>query len=120
MPIRRKRSENRVAPYVSTGHLPDPEVIRKLVTEAHKKFKSNTQGRNSGVYPALARVPTRLFGICVVDTAGEVYSVGDADYDFAIMSVSKPFIFALVCEEIGVEKARDKLGVNATGRAFNS
>jgi glutaminase len=30
------------------------------------------------------------------------------------------FIFALVCEVIGPEEARDKLGANATGLAFNS
>jgi glutaminase len=36
------------------------------------------------------------------------------------MSVSKPFVFALVCETIGPEEARDKLGANATGLAFNS
>jgi len=36
------------------------------------------------------------------------------------MSVSKPFVFALVCETIGPEQARDKLGANATGLAFNS
>jgi len=36
------------------------------------------------------------------------------------MSVSKPFIFALVCQEIGVDVRREKLGLNATGRAFNS
>src|SRR5262245_62891490 len=120
MPIRRKQNKNRVTSYVSTGHLPDPNVIQKLVTEAHKRFKSNTQGQNSGLYPTLARVPTRLFGICVVDTAGEVYSIGDAEYGFTIMSVSKPFIFALVCQEIGVQQAREKLGVNATGRPFNS
>jgi glutaminase len=91
-----------------------------LVTEAYKKFESDKEGRNSQVYPALARVPTRLFGICIVDTTGNVYGAGDAEYEFTIMSVSKPFIFALVCQEIGVEVARDKLGVNATGRAFNS
>jgi glutaminase len=91
-----------------------------LVTEAYKKFESDKQGQNSQVYPALARVPTRLFGICIVDTTGNVYGAGDAEYEFTIMSVSKPFIFALVCQEIGVEVARDKLGVNATGRAFNS
>jgi glutaminase len=68
----------------------------------------------------LARVPTRLFGICIVDTIGNIYSAGDAQYEFTIMSVSKPFIFALVCQEIGVDVAREKLGVNATGRAFNS
>jgi len=34
--------------------------------------------------------------------------------------VSKPFVFALVCEAIGAEEARERLGVNATGLAFNS
>ena len=118
MSTRRKR--NSFPAYISTGHLPTPTVIKKLVTEAYKQFESDRQGQNSQVYPALARVPTRLFGICIVDTTGNVYSAGDAEYEFTIMSVSKPFIFALVCQEIGVEMARDKLGVNATGRAFNS
>ena len=36
------------------------------------------------------------------------------------MSVAKPFVFALVCEILGAEQARQKLGVNATGLAFNS
>jgi glutaminase len=36
------------------------------------------------------------------------------------MSISKPFVFALVCQEIGAEEARSKIGVNATGWAFNS
>ncbi|MBV8703766.1 MAG: glutaminase A, partial [Acetobacteraceae bacterium] len=37
-----------------------------------------------------------------------------------IMSVSKPFVFALVCQVIGPKRARQKLGANSTGRAFNS
>src|SRR5262249_15617300 len=61
-----------------------------------------------------------LFGICVVGTSGNVYAVGDAEYEFTIMSVSKPFVFALVCEAVGVEETRQKIGVNATGLAFNS
>jgi glutaminase len=36
------------------------------------------------------------------------------------MSVSKPFVFALVCEVLGHEQVREKVGVNATGLAFNS
>ena len=36
------------------------------------------------------------------------------------MSVSKPFVFALVCQALGAEQVRDKLGVNATGLPFNS
>ena len=46
--------------------------------------------------------------------------MGDAEVGFSIQSVSKPFVFALVCEAIGYEAARDQLGVNSTGFPFNS
>lgn len=107
-------------PYVSTGRLPPPARVRHLVAEAHRRFRSNAKGENSEVYPALARVRRTLFGICVVGTNGDVHAIGDAEHEFAIMSVSKPFVFALVCEAIGAERARQKIGVNATGLAFNS
>jgi glutaminase len=108
------------APYVSTGHLPPPDSVKALVTEAYERYRSNTEGQNSQVYPALARVPRDLFGICEVGTDGNVYAVGDADREFTIMSVSKPFVFALACEALGPEQVREKVGVNATGLAFNS
>jgi glutaminase len=108
------------ASYVSTGRLPPPEQVKALVNEAHQRFKSNAEGKNSQVYPALARVPAELFGICVVGTNGNAYAVGDADHEFSIMSVSKPFVLALVCEALGPDQVRDKVGVNATGLAFNS
>jgi glutaminase len=107
-------------PFVSTGHLPTPEQVQSLVAEAYARHKSNTEGQNSQVYPALVRVPSELFGVCVVGTSGKVYAAGDTEHEFSIMSVSKPFLFALVCEEIGAEEARAKLGANATGMPFNS
>ena len=106
--------------FVSTGHLPTPEMITALVNEAHARFKSNTDGENSQVYPALARAPRELFGVCVVGVSGKVYAAGDTDHEFSIMSVSKPFVFALVCQQMGAEQAREKLGANATGMPFNS
>ena len=106
--------------YVSTGHLPPSDVTAALVAEAHSRFKPIADGRNSDVYPALARVPGELFGICLLGSDGRSYAAGDADYEFSIMSISKPFVFALVCQEIGAEEARAKIGANATGLAFNS
>ena len=38
--------------YVSTGHLPPPEVVKTLMAEAYERFKSNAGGRNSDVYPS--------------------------------------------------------------------
>jgi len=107
-------------PFVSTGNLPEPGEIQKLIEQAYAQFKSGVEGQNSQVYPALARVPSELFGICLVGTSGKVYAVGEFDYPFTIMSVSKPFVFALVAEVLGTDELRDKIGVNATGRAFNS
>jgi glutaminase len=109
-----------IRPYVSTGHLPESGRVEQLVLEAHARFKSNTEGEISQVYPALATAPSDLFGLCVVDTRGTTFAAGDFEYEFTIMSVSKPFVFALICETIGPEAARCKLGANATGLAFNS
>ncbi len=106
--------------FVSTGNLPTPEQVQSLIEKAHALFASNTDGHNSQVYPALSRVDPKLFGIAIVGARGNVYEVGDSRHEFSIMSVSKPFVFALICELIGVEEARAKIGVNATGYPFNS
>jgi len=106
--------------YVSTGRLPTPELVTALVAEVYARYKSNIEGESSQVYPALARMPSDLFGVCVVGTSGNIYAVGDTDHEFSIMSVSKPFVFALVCQSIGAGQAREKVGANATGLPFNS
>jgi glutaminase len=95
-------------------------MVKSLVSEAYERFKSNAEGSSSDVYEALARVPSDLFGVCVVGTSGNVYAVGDTDHPFSIMSVSRPFVFALVCQSIGGEQARERLGANSTGLPFNS
>ena len=108
------------APFVSTGDLPPPKRVEEHLAEAHERYRSNVEGVMSQVYPALARVPGDMFGISVVGTNGASYGVGDAAYEFTIMSVSKPFVFALLCQSLGPEEARRKLGVNATGLPFDS
>jgi glutaminase len=106
--------------FVSTGHLPPPERIREVVDEAYARYSSNDEGQVSRVYPALERTSPDLFGVCLVGTNGSTYALGDVDHPFTIMSVSKPFVFALVCQELGPTAARQYLGVNATGLPFNS
>jgi glutaminase len=105
---------------VSTGQLPQAQLVTELVAEAHARFKSNNEGKNAEYIPALASVPSHLFGVCVVSTSGVAYAAGDTDYEFSIQSASKPFVFALVCQAVGENEAREKLGVNSTGLPFNS
>ncbi len=106
--------------FVSTGRLPPPERVREVVREAYTRHASNGEGQVSRVYPALERASPDLFGVCLVGTSGATYALGDVDHRFTIMSVSKPFVFALVCQELGPAAARQYLGANATGLPFNS
>lgn len=115
------RREEATEPYpISTGHLPDVEWVRRLVLEAYERYRGLDEGKVADYIPALARVPRDLFGIVVAGVQGNVIEVGDVNHLFTIQSVSKPFVFALVCQEIGYLEARAKLGVNATGLPFNS
>lgn len=106
--------------FISTGQLPAGEHVSLLLNEAYNRFQSVREGQVSSVYPALERMPADLFGACIAARDGKIYSVGDTAREFTIMSVSKPFMFALICDLIGSTGARKRLGVNATGYPFNS
>ena len=106
--------------HISTGALPGNEVVGDLVAEAHDRFRSVDEGRVSRVYPVLEGADPALFGICVASVDGRMFVAGDSDVAFPIMSVAKPFTFALVCEALGPDAAREALGVDATGLPFNS
>jgi hypothetical protein len=74
-------TERAERPYFSTGHLPDPETVQELVSDAHGRFKTNTNCQNSQVHPALARVPSELFGICTTATPQQVMEVVPVNTD---------------------------------------
>jgi glutaminase len=105
---------------ISTGRLADAGVVQTLVAEGYRLYASVADGRNADYIPALAAVPSHLFGIGLVDCRGADFCAGDASVPFTLQSVSKPFVFALICQAIGEDEARDKLGVNSTGLPFNS
>jgi glutaminase len=107
-------------PYVSTGDLPDRDHVQSLVERAHALYRSRREGRVSKTYPALARMSPDLFGVSLIATSGAQVEAGDVDHEFTIMSVSKPFVFALVCARVGPERIREQIGVNSTGLPFNS
>jgi len=108
------------AAYVSTGQLPTAALVAEALREAYEKFRHEDGGAPSTLYPALARVPPQLYGLCAAGVSGGIYPAGDAEHGFALMSVAKPFVFALVCEAFGAAEMRRRLGANATGLPFNS
>jgi glutaminase len=105
---------------VSTGELPTPEVVESLLIEVYERYRSVDEGALADYIPALANVDPTLFGVTIFGVEGRGASIGDAAYLFSLQSISKAFVFALVCEAVGQDEARRKLGVNATGLGFNS
>jgi len=106
--------------YISTGSLPSGPDVRALIETAHQRFAREAGGKIADYIPALAEADPAHFGICVASTRGEAFAAGDSDHAFSIQSVSKPFVFALVCEVIGPDEVERLLGVDATGQPFNS
>jgi glutaminase len=96
-------------------------ALKRVVQEAHAKFKDVKEGKNADYIPELAKVPSELFGVAIVTAKGEVYTAGDVDYAFSIQSVSKPFTAGLVMQQHGTSDViLQKIGVEPTGLPFNS
>ena len=106
--------------FISTGTLPHQEKVRALVETAYERFRHDSDGKVADYIPALAEADPSLFGICIANARGDRFAVGDANCAFSIQSVSKPFVFALVCGALGADEAARRLGVDATGLPFNS
>ena len=99
---------------------PRRELVEAVVREAYERFKSDTNGKNADYIPYLAQVDSKLFGVAVVTTDNQVFTLGDVNYSFSIQSISKVFTLALAMEELGPNKVFDKVGSEPTGRPFNS
>lgn len=99
---------------------PSVEQLQKVAEAAHAKFKNDNGGKNADYIPALAKVPSKLFGIVIVTKGGDVIKVGDVDTPFSIQSCSKVFTMCLVMQESGGKVVFDKVNVEPTGEAFNS
>lgn len=99
---------------------PSSDTIAASVTAAHKAAQAVSGGANASYIPYLASVPSGLLGVAVATADGQIFKAGDADYGFAIESISKVFTLALAMELFGPEAIRRKVGASPTGLPFNS
>jgi len=90
------------------------------LAELHRRLRAHRDGSVATYIPALAASPADAFGLAVVTVDGHSYTVGDARVPFTIQSVSKPFVYGMALDDIGVEQVMRCVGVEPTGDAFNS
>lgn len=94
---------------------PIPDYLRE-VTEA---CGADNPGATAGYIPELAQADPERLAVCVSTVDGIVYAAGDADVEFSIQSISKPFVYALALTELGSDAVLARVGVEPSGEAFN-
>ena len=100
--------------------MPDSEKIQSVVDSAHAQYSKAPGEANADYIPFLANIPSDLAAVAVVTAQGQWASAGDAQYRFAIESISKVCTLALALEDMGRQVVQEKIGVSPTGLPFNS
>lgn len=94
--------------------------VLAALNELHLRYRDLDEGEIATYIPELAKANPDWFAICVVTADGRIYEIGDAQRQFTIQSVSKPFMYGLALEDHGRDAVFEKVGVEPTGDAFNS
>lgn len=100
--------------------MPDLSSIQPAIDKAYREFGQVEGGANADYIPFLASIPSQLSALAIVTVNGDMLSVGDSNYRFAIESISKVCTLALALEDWGAEAVQQKIGAEATGMPFNS
>ncbi|WP_423058330.1 glutaminase A [Brevibacterium linens] len=103
-----------------TGSLPTDTAIGQTLTDVHLRYSDLDDGEVADYIPILAEADPAWFGLSLVEATGDVHEAGDSAIGFSIQSISKAFVFALVCHARSHEYVHERIGVNNTGLAYNS
>ena len=76
-------------------------------------------GANADYIPELADKNPNALGAAMCTTSGHIYSAGDAEVEFSIQSISKPFVYAMAVQEHGIDVVSEIVGMEPSGEAFN-
>ena len=70
---------------------PIPGYLNAILDEV----RDITDGENADYIETLRNADPDKLALALCTRSGNVYSVGDDDYEFSIQSISKPFVYAL-------------------------
>ncbi|MFE9681982.1 glutaminase [Streptomyces sp. NPDC006285] len=93
--------------------------VPDYLDEVLDSLRDDTRGANADYIPELAEADPDRFGMALTTTLGRTYAAGDADTEFSIQSISKPFAYAAAIIDRGLDRVLDAVGVEPSGEAFN-
>lgn len=94
---------------------PIPAYLNAILDEV----RDNTEGDNADYIETLKNADPDKLALALCTRSGNLYSVGDDEYEFSIQSISKPFVYALGLDIVGPEEVHKYVGVEPSGEAFN-
>ncbi|MGE4242674.1 glutaminase A [Ramlibacter sp.] len=101
------------------SHLPSSDPAGYL-DDLLVRFRPLTDGSINGASEALGDTEPERFGVALATVDGQVFGASDDGVQFAIQSISKPFLYGLALDLFGREKVHAKVAVEPTTEAFNS
>ena len=99
--------------------IPDFKDFSTRVDQIYDDVKSKINGELASYIPPLAEVDPDQFGIAIITKDGQVYKKGQADVDFSIQSMCKPFNYCIAIEQLGIEEVHKHVGQEPSGRFFD-
>lgn len=93
--------------------------VPEYLLEIRNACSVGADGQLADYIPELAAVDPDRFAVAACTLDGVVYTAGDADAEFTIQSMSKPFVYALALRDRGIGAVLEKVGVEPSGDAFN-
>ena len=93
------------------------ELLKKVEDACKSEYK---KGVVATYIPELGNANPSDFGIAIATNNGEIFYTGDAEKQFTMQSIIKPIILLLAIQDAGHEKVRKLVGVESTGKPFDS
>jgi glutaminase len=98
--------------------------VTDRITEALEAAVADARPLEGGALadyiPELGTADPTAVGIALVGVGGRVFEAGDSGVEFTIQSISKPFVYALALEHLGIDAVLEKVGVEPSGEPFNA
>ena len=95
------------------------QLVQRYLDDIVAEYAPVTDGALADYIPELTEVDPTGFGLTLSASDGYLYQAGDAQTEFTIQSISKPFTYALALELAGQDAVDAKIGVEPSGDAFN-
>jgi glutaminase len=103
-----------------SARLAHQHALGETLDRVYGSARADRSGEVASYIPELGTVAPDQFGLAVAHVSGQMWSVGDAQAEFTIQSVSKAFAYCLALELHGRDTVNRHVGVEPSGDAFNA